>query len=55
MTREDAEDVVALMTESLFDILEDELGNVDFRRTSGMVIFFYWRVTTRLHGGLRQG
>eukprot|EP01132_Coremiostelium_polycephalum_P006645 gene6645-8222_t len=34
--REDAEDIIEIMKESLFDTFEDEYGNIDFRRSSGM-------------------
>jgi DNA helicase MCM8 len=35
VTREDAEQVVEIMRESLFQRMEDELGNIDFRRGTG--------------------
>ena len=35
VTREDAEDVVELMRESLYDLYLDEAGVVDFRRSGG--------------------
>lgn len=36
VTEEDARDVVELMQSSLFDLFEDEYGNLDFRRTTGV-------------------
>lgn len=36
VTREDAQDVVDIMKESLYDVCTDELGMVDFARTTGM-------------------
>eukprot|EP01118_Nematostelium_gracile_P001084 TRINITY_DN1109_c0_g1_i1.p1 TRINITY_DN1109_c0_g1~~TRINITY_DN1109_c0_g1_i1.p1 ORF type:complete len:629 (+),score=144.99 TRINITY_DN1109_c0_g1_i1:341-2227(+) len=36
VTEEDAKDVIEIMKESLFDRFEDEKGNLDFRRASGM-------------------
>jgi DNA helicase MCM8 len=36
VTEEDALDVIELMKESLFERFEDEFGNIDFRRSSGM-------------------
>lgn len=36
VTVEDAEDIVDLMKESLYEVLSDEMGCVDFQRTSGM-------------------
>jgi len=36
VTEYDAKDVVEIMKDSLFDVLEDEFGNIDFRRTTGM-------------------
>eukprot|EP01133_Synstelium_polycarpum_P015356 gene15356-18215_t len=36
VTRDDALDVIEIMRESLFETFEDEFGNIDFRRTSGM-------------------
>uniref|UniRef100_A0A7S1NNR3 DNA helicase n=1 Tax=Eutreptiella gymnastica TaxID=73025 RepID=A0A7S1NNR3_9EUGL len=36
VTREDAEDVIGLMKESLYDVLRDEAGAVDFTRLTGM-------------------
>lgn len=35
VTTEDAQDVVQLMKESLFEVLADDMGYVDFERTSG--------------------
>jgi DNA helicase MCM8 len=36
VTQQDALEVIEIMKESLFERLEDEFGNIDFRRTSGM-------------------
>jgi DNA helicase MCM8 len=36
VTRDDALDVVDIMTESMYDILTDEYGQLDFRRNTGM-------------------
>jgi DNA helicase MCM8 len=36
VTEEDALDVVEIMKESLYDVLTDEYGQLDFRRTTGM-------------------
>lgn len=36
MTREDAEDVVAIMKEALLEAYTDEFGVVDFSRAGGM-------------------
>jgi len=36
VTEQDAKDVVDIMKESLYDVLSDELGHVDFRRSKGM-------------------
>lgn len=36
VTQQDALDVIEIMKESLFERLEDEYGNIDYRRNSGM-------------------
>ena len=36
VTVADAQDIVDLMKESLYEVLSDEMGYVDFQRTSGM-------------------
>lgn len=36
VTVSDAQDIVDLMKESLYEVLSDEMGYVDFQRTSGM-------------------
>ena len=36
VTESDAQDVIELMKESLYQTFEDQYGNVDFRRSSGM-------------------
>jgi len=36
ITKRDAQDVVELMQHSLYDLFEDEYGNLDFRRTTGV-------------------
>ena len=33
---QDAKDIVELMKESLFQVLSDEMGMIDFQRTTGM-------------------
>lgn len=36
VTESDASDVIELMKESLYQTFEDQYGNIDFRRSSGM-------------------
>ena len=36
VTKNDAEEVVGIMKESLYDVVRDDVGFVDFDRTTGM-------------------
>lgn len=35
-TQQDAQDVIDIVRETLFDAFEDQYGNIDFRRSTGM-------------------